>query len=69
MIAALSDACLCSSAGGMLMALRRLVCMQTGDPNPTDDSNPVHGYVVNGKERTVPLEIMALEDKLPTYGV
>ncbi len=43
--------------------------VQTGDPNPNDDSNPVHGYAVNGKERTVPLEVMALEDNKPTYGV
>jgi len=42
--------------------------VQTGDPNPDDDS-AVHGYVENGKERTVPLEILADEDKVPTWGI
>jgi len=43
--------------------------IQTGDPNPEDEDTPIHGYVENGKERTIPLEIMAEEDKVPTYGV
>jgi peptidylprolyl isomerase len=43
--------------------------IQTGDPNP-DDEDAVHGFEpVKGQERTVPLEIMALEDKKPVYGV
>jgi len=43
--------------------------IQTGDPNP-EDEDAIHGFEpAKGKERTVPLEIMALEDKKPVYGV
>ena len=41
---------------------------QTGDPSPGDAAGP-KGLVVDGRVRTVPLEILAAGDKEPTYGV
>ena len=42
---------------------------QTGDPSPSDPAGPKGLAQADGSVRTVPLEILALGDKEPTYGV
>jgi len=44
--------------------------VQTGDTDPEGGPKAVHGYKgPDGKERKVPLEVFALEDKQPTYEI
>ena len=43
--------------------------LQTGDPSPGDAAGPKGLVAADGKLRTIPLEILALGDKEPTYGV
>lgn len=47
----------------------RIWCRQTGDPSPNDAAGPKGLVRADGSVRTVPLEILALGDKEPTYGV